>query len=1065
MRLLSSRSWFFAALFALALALPVEPALVMDLVQPGKKFIPQGVQGEVLYFRVHATGQDEVINSITIRNTSGRVFFGSKISAAYVFLDANNTGSFKGQGVTQKAVQNFSTPTQTDISFVLSQTVPSNNTPISFFIVYDIDRDANLGATTNVTLVQVKAQSNNTASLTGFTTTNQIDAITGIKSAEVTNVAPTVVAPDQEKVAMLRLKLTVQGEVVESGINIGISNESANFVTGNKTTGITKAYLYEDLGQVGVFDPNGPVGNRDVLLQSTTTDVFSSSSRVTFKSPFVGDSSFKFADQVTRNFYIAYDIGKDFSVSSDTTVKAQLVTFTGTGKSSGETLNSFSKLPKPDDPASSAVAGLVYGTLASAVPFGDSFGAGSIVPMLKLPLTAFQAGVTINQVFLQNKGTAEYINDGGKNGVSRIRIYEDNGNAEFDGINSSDTLIGNLDTGSGNQSDSATVTIQKTVIVNGNPRTGGLLISKFNSDTSVKYPQNNSKIVFVVYDFGVDSRSGNNADVRVENIIGKSLISDAVTTMNLLGVVPAKASPNAEVALIDTQVYWKEVTNIAPSFAVQGEVKVPMLHLDLQSSAAFSKPIFQIANESQSFLSNNLGVSKVWIYRDENKDKKFDSADTLLAATKIDPGASVGTSDLANVLLNANGNQLLVLYDIGQIATVSSKNVRAQLNKVTAGTGETITFGGEVPVPKEAANLPVVAKFLTIPSVTITGVTSESDLANTFNITVRVTNTSTRNVRLTQAVPRFFSGSASGSDVSSQFNFTTIQTFPTTLNAGASLDVIYFTRLTSSFTKGIVLVDGYAIYTVTGNRTALITRYQGSDQKWFSAATTTGQLSLAASEITRYPWTMPAYISSVKVGATESEAKTFQNGDAIAAKSNFYIFLKNKDTLDVNSFAMTLNGVPLTFSGTQGTSANTFSYTSDRGLLTVQDVGSVDGTLTLNLKDVEGQSLETASLSFLISESVVRLDNVLFYPNPYKIGSQALKLGFALTRNATVRAYLFNSVGMEVWRTEVAKSLGYQTIEIDAFSSFLTAGVYVCKIVAEDDSGNKSVRLAKLAIF
>jgi hypothetical protein len=256
---------------------------------------------------------------------------------------------------------------------------------------------------------------------------------------------------------------------------------------------------------------------------------------------------------------------------------------------------------------------------------------------------------------------------------------------------------------------------------------------------------------------------------------------------------------------------------------------------------------------------------------------------------------------------------------------------------------------------------------------------------------------------------------------------------------------------------------------VTNNFQATEARYLSDN--WHSAADTTDQVVLAGSG-TVFPWQFPSFVSDIVVvfGSTETPFKT---GNAVLSGSKMKITFQEKGQfVDPGTLQVFLNGTQLQPSTTQGTLPEGFySYNETTGVMEIGSLGSNDGTIVVKAKDLNGNSFSDLSLTFLISSNKVRVQDLLFYPSPFKIGSEELKLGFNLTRAAaddptTVKVYIYNFQGREVFNTEKQyTSVGYQVISFQPFTGFFKAGMYVCRIVASDSDGNRSVVSTRLAIY
>lgn len=1053
----------------------VSEAAITATLSTGKSRIPLGVNAEVMRMSVTATGSaSEVLSQVTLENVSDKVRFGKGISRVRIFSSVN--GQFDASSVSI-GEQKFTSPVFGEVTVSLAQQTIASGASALYFIVYDVDSTATLisngaATTTNVHVTSVGTSGGSFADLSAQSSSNII-IISGVRTISVSDIAPAIVLPGQTKVPMLKFSIAVSGEGINDNLTMRIANAAGTFVTtANSTKGITKAYLYYFPNSTNAFDTSNPDASR--LIKTLTPTTFTSSSEIVFDSSIFGKASdfSAFAEGKTSpnidTFYLFYDVGEDFDISTQTTIQAQLTGFSGDGASSGLKLNGSSLLPLPSDPAESLVSGLTFDSLTNIVPSTHEFGPGTVVPMLRFGLRANHADITVNRLVIENNGTFPFVTDPtSTKGIKKIRIFEDtNGDDEFDGDNSGDTLISTLSLGNGNTASKAELTL------NGS---SGLSIKTFNDDTSIFYPANKEKTLFIVYDIGegsLDSLTTVSANAFLSGAVGKATVSGLTVTMNLLGTLPASSSPIASVKLVKTNLSIISVEDISPTFAVRGQRKVPMLYMKINgilgSGESIPSAAVQIVNETNTYLTDNKGVSKVWIYRDEgdSPNKKLDTTDTLLGSFSIG-GASGGLASLDKVTLSGipfvNGTQyLMVFYDLGQIAKISTDDMRAQLNNISSsGSGTTVILGGETPVPKEPASFAVLDRYMKVLTVT-----SGSDQTATFSGTIRVQNISSRDVSLVSLYPGFYLGSIAGRDISNEFTYkiTSVVNFPVTVNAGDRLTINFDARHSTAISQGSGVIDGIATYVVSSNFQAMETRYLSTS--WFSAANTVANISLASSG-ERYSWQFPSYISGISV-ISGGTTVTFNAGNALQPGSQMKITFKKLGAfIDDGSLQLLLNGTSLLRASTLGDlQAGMYSYDQSTGVLTIQDLGSQSGALVLKVKDLDGFTLDDLSVTFLISPSRVQVSDLLFYPNPFHIGSESLRLGFNLTRAANIKLYIYNFQGRQVFSSDQEVSnVGYNTITFDSLSGFLKSGMYICRLVAKDTDGFKSILTTRLAVY
>ncbi|NBV83387.1 hypothetical protein EBR57_04610 [bacterium] len=1054
-----------------------------------KNYAPQSSKVAMIFFKIQAVGGSNALTSVSFKNSSPTIFFGNKVTKAFLYRDSSTAGvagRFDDGDETELAAITYDTdPTTADQIFTgFSDTIASGNSQ-GYFVVYQIADNADLTATTSITLLDLNESNFDF----GSNTVQNSVTITGLESKEITSIAPTVVIPGQTNVPILKIALKMSGEDMNESVIFKIQNIANNFVMdSNLKNGITAAYLYKGNVNQSEFDPEF-IDNYNVV-QQINAGSFTTTSSVTFSFPDKGDITI--GTGVTTNLFVAYDIGDDFQVTNNTKVNGQVTSLTGLGDQSRLTVSIPSALPS--QPASSKVAGLSYNTdfIKNLVNSNDLFGANSIVPIFEFEIRANQTDITIVTINIQNPGTVPFITTSSdpKN-VQKISIYMDsNRDGVFNGFSSGglDTLVADYNLGRGsNQIDRAVITM--------NALSSALTIPKFDSDADEVdgYNSNNAARFFTVYSFGQNilatgagtgtGNSGAYSIARLENVVGTVNVSNNIYSVKLSGTRPVSANPEALVQLSDAlDVFISSSQSLAPTMAIQGQVLVPMLYLTLDSASSFSSTNVSILNESSSFSPSNEGVSKVWIYRDVNGNKVVDSADTLLGVQ--DKPQTTSTASISAVSLFTGRNNWIILYNIGTNAPFPSNgiaNIRAQFGGLKSTSN--ITVGGQsLPFPSTAASLTPSSSRLVISDVT-TSVGTTATVVKDFTVGMTLSNLSGSDITVTDLSPRIYFSTISGTDISYEFTLTPDSEPPYIVPANGTLTVTFAGTHSIRLSDGNVLVDGYAEYIVPDSiypvsataGIAELVRYVGNSG-FVPAFSNPPRFKVGKGTI--YSWSFPAYISAVTLVVNENSIP-FANFDAIPKQSELRIALVNSGkNIDESSIVVKINGVALTkvqsVSGRSGRriqSARTkaaleYAYDSESGVIIIQDMGTSGGTLTIDADDLLGNPLDQTIIQFSISD-VVKIENLYAYPSPYlRSALQPLNLGFDLTQPAKVKVYIFNHVGSLVFQQEYTyRDIGYHVISFGQNDGFMASGIYLCKMYATDDNGNKSNAFTRFAVY
>ncbi len=1096
----------FSILFLLMLATPIGAALSIAESSADRTHAPQGQSSVVMiYFTLETTDDDISINGINIENQSDDVDFGKGISNAYLYLDTGFDGIKDSDDILLDSLPFSASSIQSGQFEFTSQTITSANAT-AFIILYDFGATATLGGETNLTLTEIKGTSStNDLSLSAHTDTtipisNSV-IVTGIKKITIVDVAPSVVLPGQTNIPMLYVSISLSDESIlsESPMTFSLKNESNNYATADSATdGVVEARLL--LANFYPFDTLFESDNTIHTISIDDSDEYYFPSASNFDFSFGTDglsypTDFQgISTGTTKNFYIVYDVGEDISVTEDTTISAQLYSFIGYGENSGLTIEWPLSSQTREASAESLVAGLSLEDIESIVPDGDSFGSGTTVPMLSFTLRSNHTDITVNAITLFNEGTVPFRINTDDEDVINVSVYRDSdGDKSY---SDADTQVADVDLGMIN--DITGITNQSDVVVVPFLNTSeeqGIIISSYDSE-ALGYPSNNDEVFFVTYTFGKTINGGVNASGNTtfvsDSSLGElfataSITIDGEVTSTALGLSGvnntngAYASPEAEVTLVESNLSIINILDISPDSVYLGQLQVPMLSLELDATkVAFTSTNIRILNSGGSFLDDNTGVSKVWIYRDNPPYGEFDSSsDEFINST--DSFLETTSIDIFGIDLNSGINRLLLLYNIGQNDEgrdedltdedqISIQLIKAQINDIETDSdaATSVVLVGQLPLPVDSANVAVYRAFFDTIDISISN--PDDAATTTLNVSLEFTNDSSSILSIESIHPRIYLDSLGGSDISYEFNIEPADSseieYPYDIAAGNSETFEFEIRHRSQESEGIGYLDASIKYTVDGQMTPatasiLLSRYR-NNTSYASAVKNPPELSLVAA-YDDYSWVFPSYIASVEYKRTATD--TFSQGMALKAGDSLIITFKDKGSyINQSSLYLSLNGNTLTRTSINENSSGTYYYDETTGILTIEQLGAVDGTIELDVNDGVS-SLTQATFSYEINSSV-ELSNVLFYPNPYKMGESALILGYFTTQPCNVTMYLFDHNGIQVFTdTQEATTIGSNKFELGANTSALAPGIYLCKVIAEDNNGNEYYKVTKLSIF
>jgi len=1038
--------------------------------------VPQGTEKfEVFAFTLQGSGIDETLTSITIKNTSDDVEFGDGIDAVYLYLDEDRSGDLDTDTDSLLSFVSFSSNPSTAILNLSDEgeTLTTENSK-QFIIAYDIGSDAVLGDSANLTLslIQTGASSLDMTTITDEDTPTSNDVtITGISSLTTdTSIVPDIAIPGQEGVAILYFSVEIVGENIDDdNVVIQVENRYNNFDVDNNDTGITAVYLYRENTPVSNSEDRAFNENNVTLIEDIFT--FSDSSIVTFNIS--NDSAFTtITPAASENYWIVYDLGEDMSVTDDTVIAAQITSFEGEGFTSDELLMWPTDADDLEEPSEVNVAGLSLVEINNIVPDDVIFGASTSGPIMSFKLRSNHTASTLNSVTIVNTGNVGFFTDSNdSDGISLIEIYEDTDRNE-DLNEDDDTRVAYSELPSNNTGTFAVVDI---AYEENSVERNGFLIDAFDEDADDRtgYLNNNDALFFVIYHFGENtgkdsSESDLSAIARLGNTAASiNIVLNTFGDEEEIGITlsdydndnPATANPEAEIEISsEINLSVVDVTEISPASVIEGQIRVPVLSIYLQSDATFPSASFTISNPRKSFLENNRGVTQVWIYSEDPDEVDYafdDDEDTFMSATST--FESTSTAILSGVSIDEGDNYYLVLYDYGMNAVDNSDDIQARLSSISGDeeNSTTLILAGNLPDPAVPESITVEEALFDSISLEISEIDDGDSVS--YNVALTITNNTAEAIVVESLIPKVYLDDISGNDISYQFDSNLESgTLPFTITAGDTETLDYIMGHDVQISDGTAIIDAFLRYQVTTTMNAKRERYLSTDDDWVSAVVNVGTISLTQTDSTEY-YEFPSHIEEVNV-IRSSSTVDFEQFDAIKSGDDFVVEFKDSGSfISEPSIEISLNGDDLTVSD--------YSYEEDTGLLTIEETGTTDGTIVLNVDDVGGNALDTTTIYYSLN-SDLEIITPLFYPNPYVMGESDLTLGFNITQPATISYYLYDHNGVRVHSgSESFLSIGYNTISFDQEDSYLAPGVYVLKMVGEDDDGNKVTSKARLAIY
>jgi hypothetical protein len=1007
-------------------------------------FIPVGV--ETVVFRLDVTNLTTTANMTldTIQlDKIGSNFNFNSIDKISVYRDNNEDFVFNPE-IDIKVIENTSISNDTAaLGLVPGGTSRqiSTDSSVTFWIVFQLsslESQLTLGDTSQIQITSIRV-CDEVPSCTK-NTLNSATTITsvGLKMNLFPDKAPSYIFPGSLEIPLAFFTLEAKGDSLTNFV-MKISDSYGNFVGSDGVKGVK---LKQDSDLTGTAYSSS-LTTTNVTITQETNNAWSETSVTlnnwTLLDPLAKDSQ--------KGIWLVYDFGEDIVVSSDSRLN---VTIMGDSDFYAQTSQSNQIIVTPNINLSIPFAGIEITDITNIA--GDEvYDKNTSIPLLSFKLRAHQAPVTVNKITVINNGSIPFYATAGTTiNVKKILIYNDTDNTNTLSPQL-DSVVGQLTLGPGsNQNTSAEVPMEVPITAyNGNDSNISTFFVVYELGTRLE--SNSATKNYVTAEIGDIIATGNNG---ISNISFKASVASNSN--------PISSTPVTSVDLTETnlQIVSTEALSSGSDTAYDGQLKVPMLYLNFKSETLSQSGKLTILNNQANFFSRADGVTKVWVYLDDNKNKVLDDGDKFLRSTsKFD---DLGIAELENIEFSFD-NHFLILYDIGLLASETGVPFSAQIQNIEI-EGGTSSVSGVLPTVEVAKVTPIdnLLKTLTIEDV--------SQGSVTFNIRLKMKNESGVNLTINQFEPKFYLSEKGGMDISYEFNtsLATAEVIPFTINNGETKDFNFNASHYIPYSQGVTVIDAYVEYSKEGESDNLrFIRYQSGSGDW-NLITSQQEVyerniisNMTSADIP------PSYLlHPLKVcdNKSNNSCKDFLNGSSIGKDKIMSLEFVDVSTIDESTINL-MRGNNFLFQKEEiSVDSNNFMLDQSTNLLKFY-VGDEDATISLSLKDLSGNDMPMTALNYLISEET-EVTHPLFYPNPYVLGNDNLKFNYSVSKdNTKVSMYIYNHLGLLVYQSSEIVNSGSNTMSLSETEEFMVPGIFICRLIAEVDGKVVSSKTTRLAIY
>lgn len=1084
------------------------------------------IRGEptgALRFTVVSDGTD-TLTSLTI--TSDQSDFhttdSSKITDLSLYIDDGDDVFDSGDTKISATTTDYTTAATHTITFTINETITTTSKTI--LLVF---------TTGSTTSIAEKMTIDVTEDHGGVIAVNPIGIdVTGLDASftDLSAVNKLIYDADATKFAMLQFELTPdsEGYFIE---DIIISNSESSFDSTESNEGVSGLYLYKESSGAG-FSKHDDALLKSITNVSSDPVTFNSTSTATFSFTAIDDGDNRKITTATT-FYVVVDLGPSTNIEVNDTqvnINAKVTSLTGSGVNSGYSYGPIDISGKSNNNRSVPLTGMIIKSVKNI--FNEQFPSTNVsagltdIPILKFVAKSVGLKTRLLSLVISNESNTFDSNDN-NTGITNLKWVKDDSGGEysghgFDGPGLSPNLDTLLSGASFAKNDSSTAT--------------------FTYDNAyVDIASGTEQTFYILADFGANMSSGQTVSLNISadsRVAGDANGNDDVTddadyqSLKIGSSLPLTVTPTQSITLVEPQLTIKTpldvalggnrvglfcdtdmdatCTNGAIKKLVAGMYDVLMYVFDFDASISLSDVSFKFQSPNRYFSQESIGISKLSLYLDKDKNGALGSGDIFLGSADVFTNSGK-TGTISNVSLPQGKDQkLLLLFDIGQRVSDSTDQLSVQLSNVIASDN---VVAGMFPNPITPYIYSVVDHKLKlqklISDISDTNVITQ---ASTFDVTAFVEPKGAGNDHAIQLVqvgstgvplssPKFYLGGVSGSNRTYEFShtflpdvsFAAINLF-NNHSSGSALNLVYRVSAENITSEGNYLIDFDVYYVMThdsyltSSRTTndpvniRLTRSKGAGTDYKSAVALSGSNSVANSKkITPsmttknkvYTWSLPAYIESVSVQVNNTFT-SFKNYQSVPQNTQLKVqFIDSGQDIDPSSLSLELNGTTIKSESeiSVDSSETYYEYDALSGELLVSSIGDASGTLTVSANDNFGKAYPSAPLIFFTS-ATLEIEKFFVYPNPFSpsIRSSGVTFGFSLTQAATVSIKVYDAMGREISQVPAqALAMGYQTISWDAIiassSKFIPSGTYYLKLTATDTDGASKVATTKLAVY
>jgi len=795
---------------------------------------------------------------------------------------------------------------------------------------------------------------------------------------------------------------------VETFVDYSDSLYIHSAIEANSSTALGDLALFEDQEPLLVFNDN------DTYISSFD---ISSGADLTFACPTIG-----IGVSISPNLIMVYT--PDQYLEAGTSIDITLTQIYGYGRINNNKLEVFSSLPSKDI----LIAGIsinIISNIQNSVFIGNME-----VPILQLEVKSYYTSSTINRMLLKNVSDIEFHQgNSNQNRVEGLYVYNDSNNNK----------IWDLE-------DSKLINLSRDDY-RYNSLSNDELILTFNSKYPTYNTESDESLYFINYKLAPNVESSKSSTAKISDLTfiapNNSLSHSLYSHLDTIASISFTTG--------EADIYFRTYNSLASSSIIQGEKNSPVIAYQAMVINYIPSMSITVSHNLPLLTGDDTGIKRISLIEDITDDQCYNLGDILHDfKTTFN---SLTTVNLTMQELNKISSYLynfLLVYDFGSdIPTSQFSNDILRITIRKSSANPSINVAGLFPIPNPEPQISITQNQIKLNLIRITPSVINLGTNPEIHFVFSIQNNSTSTISVTNIFPQFYKNDVSSLNVSYQYNLYTSSNLPAEIGQNSMITVSYLASPNLTFEAGNLQIDGFLEYAL-GNKLIHLHRKKLFAWESISSEDATTVINIPTYDIFYLEY--PKYISKLEkesFGVTSD----FRNGEIIEYGNYLLIhFIRKGQEMDLLNTKTFLNDTQLS----SFSSPSSLQYDISNGIIRIGPIQESDGSILIEPIDQAQNPYPSATIKYYMNTDLF-IHDFLVYPSKVPNGSllsDPMRIGFLLSKPASVNLYLFNSNGQLIWNTkQIYNTYGYKELSFNGelnSGQNIPKGMYLLKLVAKD---------------